>query len=47
MVALAEEGGVEPDAVERGQLAEVGIAPNPFTDELVLTNAARCSACSC
>lgn len=41
VVALAEEGGVEPDAVERGQLAAVGVAPNPFTDELVLTNAGR------
>lgn len=47
VVALAEEGGVEPDAVERGQLAAVGVAPNPFTDELVLTNAARCNVCSC
>ena len=41
VVALAEDETVDPHAVERGQLAEVGIAPNPFTDGLILTNAAR------
>ena len=41
VVALAEDETVDPHAVERGQLAAVGVAPNPFTDGLILTNAAR------